>query len=153
MTSPQRRREAVIYVQQKLGISERRACAALGQCRGLQRKDRKRPQDEEALTADIIKLATQYGRYGYKRITALLRVAGWKVKAIRKSQNLSQQELARRLGLTFQMIQKYENGESRIAASTIFVLSDVLDVSITEFFEGLSIKDIKSHPPKKRKAS
>ena len=36
-------------------------------------------QDEEALTADIIKLATQYGRYGYKRITELLRVAGWKV--------------------------------------------------------------------------
>lgn len=69
----------MIYVQQKLGISERRACAALGQCRGLQRKDRKRAQDEEALTADIIKLATQYGRYGYKRITALLRVAGWKV--------------------------------------------------------------------------
>jgi putative transposase len=29
------------------------------------------------LTADIIALATQYGRYGYRRITALLREAGW----------------------------------------------------------------------------
>lgn len=34
-------------------------------------------EDEKRLRADIIKLATQYGRYGYRRITALLRVAGW----------------------------------------------------------------------------
>jgi putative transposase len=37
------------------------------------------PDDEAALTADIIRLASQYGRYGYKRITALLRVEGWQV--------------------------------------------------------------------------
>ena len=66
-------------MQQKLGVSERRACAALDQCRGLQRKAPKRPDDEERLTADIVRLATQYGRYGYKRITALLRIAGWQV--------------------------------------------------------------------------
>ena len=35
--------------------------------------------DETALTADIIALARQYGRYGYRRITALLRAAGWVV--------------------------------------------------------------------------
>jgi len=64
-------------VQQKLGITERRACVALGQSRGLQRRKPVRPDDEEALTADIIKLARRYGRYGYKRITALLRVEGW----------------------------------------------------------------------------
>ena len=39
----------------------------------------KRPDDEEALTKDIIRLATKYGRYGYKRITALLRIEGWHV--------------------------------------------------------------------------
>lgn len=66
-------------MQQKLGVTERRACAALGQSRGLQRKEPKRPDDEERLTADIIRLARQYGRYGYKRITALLRVEGWAV--------------------------------------------------------------------------
>jgi hypothetical protein len=33
--------------------------------------------DEERLTADIIELARQYGRYGYRKITALLRDAGW----------------------------------------------------------------------------
>ena len=69
----------MIYAQQKLGVTERRACAALGQSRGLQRRTKIRPDDEEALTADIIRLASQYGRYGYKRITALLRVDGWQV--------------------------------------------------------------------------
>jgi putative transposase len=37
--------------------------------------------DEEALTADIIALAREYGRYGYRKITALLRSAGWVVNA------------------------------------------------------------------------
>jgi len=69
----------VIYAQQKLGVSERRACRALGQSRGSQRHRIIRADDEMALTEDIIKLATQYGRYGYKRITALLRVQGWLV--------------------------------------------------------------------------
>lgn len=36
-----------------------------------------RLDDEEELTENIIKLAAQYGRYGYKRITAMLRTAGW----------------------------------------------------------------------------
>lgn len=43
----------------------------------MQRKEYKRPDDEERLTSDIIRLAQQYGRYGYKRITALLHVEGW----------------------------------------------------------------------------
>jgi transposase InsO family protein len=37
------------------------------------------PSDEEQLTDDIIALATQYGRYGYRRITAMLRDKGWRV--------------------------------------------------------------------------
>ena len=69
----------MIYAQQKLGVSERRACRALGQSRGSQRHRIIRADDETALTEDIIKLATKYGRYGYKRITALLRVQGWLV--------------------------------------------------------------------------
>ena len=35
--------------------------------------------DEERLTADIIELARQYGRYGYRKIASLLRQAGWMV--------------------------------------------------------------------------
>ena len=68
-----------MYAQQKLGITERRACSALGQSRGLQRRKPLCTDDEEALTAAMIALATQYGRYGYKRITALLRTEGWHV--------------------------------------------------------------------------
>ena len=68
-----------MYAQQKLGISERRACRALGQSRGLQRRQRLRPDDEQALAEAIIRLATRYGRYGYKRITALLQAEGWTV--------------------------------------------------------------------------
>ena len=51
----------------------------LGQHRSTQRKIPTTPDDEARLTADIIALARQYGRYGYRRITALLRRAGWTV--------------------------------------------------------------------------
>ena len=57
----------------KLGVTERRACLVLGQHRSTQRKVPTRPDDEAALTADIVALAVQYGRYGYRRIAALLR--------------------------------------------------------------------------------
>jgi hypothetical protein len=60
-----------------LGVSERFACRIFGQHRSTQRKIAKQPDDETALTADIIALATRYGRYGYRRVTALLREAGW----------------------------------------------------------------------------
>lgn len=62
-----------------LNVSERRACRALGQHRSTQRKVPRGRDDEERLTADIIELARQYGRYGYRKITALLRDAGWQV--------------------------------------------------------------------------
>lgn len=55
----------------------------LGQHRSTQRKPPQVADDEERLTADIIALARQYGRYGYRRITALLRQAGWQVNAKR----------------------------------------------------------------------
>jgi putative transposase len=60
-----------------LGVSERVACRVLGQHRSTQRKAPNRPDDEAALTAAIIDLARQFGRYGYRRITALLRAEGW----------------------------------------------------------------------------
>jgi len=62
-----------------LGVSERLACRVLGQPRATQRKVPRTADDEAALTADIIALARQYGRYGYRRITALLRAVGWVV--------------------------------------------------------------------------
>ena len=61
------------------GVSERMACRVLGQHRSTQRKIPTTPDDEAALTADVVALAIQYGRYGYRRITAMLRSAGWTV--------------------------------------------------------------------------
>jgi putative transposase len=66
-------------VRQVLPASERRICRVLGQYRSTQRKVPRGADDEQALTEDIIALAKQYGRYSYRRVTALLRSAGWSV--------------------------------------------------------------------------
>ena len=60
-------------------VSERRACRVLNQARSTQRRKPVRRDDEDVLTTRIIELATHYGRYGYRRITALLRREGWHV--------------------------------------------------------------------------
>ena len=73
----------ITQVQHALGVSERRACRVLGQHRSTQRWAPVIRADEDALTADIVALAAEYGRYGYRRITALLRQAGWRVNAKR----------------------------------------------------------------------
>lgn len=63
----------------KLGVSERTACRVLGQHRSTQRNVARTADDEAALTADVVELARCYGRYGYRRIAALLRQAGWQI--------------------------------------------------------------------------
>jgi putative transposase len=60
-------------------LSERRACRLVHQPRGTQRYQPTQRDDEDRLTQAIVALASQYGRYGYRRITALLSQAGWKV--------------------------------------------------------------------------
>ena len=74
LVSPDRRRWCVQQVRDKYGVSERHACRVLGQPRTTQRYQPNIADDEELLTATIVHLASQYGRYGYRRITALLRV-------------------------------------------------------------------------------
>jgi putative transposase len=73
----------VDQVRAALGVSERRACRVIGQPRSTQRREAVTPEDEARLVADIVALATTYGRYGYRRVTALLRQAGWVVNAKR----------------------------------------------------------------------
>ena len=70
------------HVRQTLGaavISERRACRVLGQSRSTQRREAWIRNDEAQLVLEMVELATQYGRYGYRRITGLLRQRGWRV--------------------------------------------------------------------------
>ncbi len=66
-------------VLKTLKVSERRACRVIGQVRISQRYIPEARSEEERLTVEIVNLATRYGRYGYRRITALLRQEGWKV--------------------------------------------------------------------------
>jgi transposase InsO family protein len=65
-------------VTAEAGVSERFACRVLGQHRSTQRKVPRPAEDEAALTAAVADLARQHGRYGYRRITALLRAKGWR---------------------------------------------------------------------------
>jgi len=62
-----------------LDVSERRACRVLGQPRATQRYEKRQLDDEQILRERIVSLASQYGRYGYRRVTALLRNEGWLV--------------------------------------------------------------------------
>lgn len=68
------------HVRREFQVSERRACAALGQHRSTQRKTPQGRDDEAELTEDVVALARKYGRYGYRKIAELLRTtAGWVV--------------------------------------------------------------------------
>ncbi len=79
LLSPLKRRKMVIKVCRLFSVSERRACRVLGQIRSTQRHIPHLSSEEENLTVQIIRLARRYGRYGYRRITALLKQQGWKV--------------------------------------------------------------------------
>lgn len=63
----------------ELKISERRACKVLEQNRSTQRYKRRSKFDEEFIKQKIINYASEYGRYGYRRITALIRRDGYKI--------------------------------------------------------------------------
>ncbi len=63
--------------------SERRICRALGIQRSSIRYIPEPRSDEGPLRADIVRLAAQYGRYGYRRVTALLWQEGWKISPSR----------------------------------------------------------------------
>jgi len=75
--SPDRKRQAVQQVIKELAVSERRACRVIGQPRATQRYEKRILEDELLLTQRIIALASQYGRYGYRQITGMLRNEGW----------------------------------------------------------------------------
>jgi len=72
----------VAHVREVLGegvVSERRACRVLGQARSTQRRKRVVPDDEARLRARIVALASDYGRFGYRRVTGMLIAEGWQV--------------------------------------------------------------------------
>jgi transcriptional regulator with XRE-family HTH domain len=62
---------------------------------------------------------------------------GSRVRLRRTLLGLSQERLGEAIGLTFQQIQKYENGANRVSASRLYAISCILDVPVAFFFEGM----------------
>jgi transcriptional regulator with XRE-family HTH domain len=62
---------------------------------------------------------------------------GQRVRQRRWLVGMTQQQLAEKVGIKFQQIQKYETGTNRISASRLWDISEAMDVPVTFFFEGL----------------
>jgi transcriptional regulator with XRE-family HTH domain len=62
---------------------------------------------------------------------------GARIRMRRKLASMSQSELAAKLGITFQQVQKYERGTNRVSASKLYEIARTLETSIAYFFEGL----------------
>ena len=60
---------------------------------------------------------------------------GARLRTRRQLMGLTQEKLAEQLGVTFQQVQKYENGSNRISASRLFELAGLLNVPLSYFFE------------------
>jgi transcriptional regulator with XRE-family HTH domain len=69
------------------------------------------------------------------RATSMDGVLGAQLRLRRTVLGISQEKLAEQIGVTFQQIQKYENGANRISASRLFELSKILNVPVSKFFE------------------
>ena len=63
-------------------------------------------------------------------------VVGKHIRLRRLSKGLSQTELGKRVGVTFQQVQKYEKGVNRVGASRLLRIAEVLEVPVSYFFEG-----------------
>jgi transcriptional regulator with XRE-family HTH domain len=85
-------------------------------------------------------------RHSSKKPNHVDQHVGKRLRLRRNLLDLSQDELARRLGLTAQLIQKYEAGETRISASRLYDVATQLAVPITWFFEELTEKRRVSTP-------
>ena len=65
-------------------------------------------------------------------------LVGARIRVLRKRRKMSQGELGKALGVTFQQIQKYGNGNNRVSASQLHLVATALDVPVSEFFAGAS---------------
>ncbi len=63
-------------------------------------------------------------------------LVGQNIRICRLQKGLSQGELGRRIGVTFQQVQKYEKGANRVGASRLTQIADVLGVPIPTLFDG-----------------
>lgn len=73
-----------------------------------------------------------------QRANAADRHVGARIRERRVMMGLSQQQLARMIGVTYQQAHKYERGLNRISAGRLFEIAQVLSVGVSWFFEGLT---------------
>ena len=70
-----------------------------------------------------------------KRSTTFDQQIGLRIRQVRKKQRISQEELGKKIGVSFQQVQKYENGHNRISASRLVQVANVLAVSVNFFLD------------------
>jgi transcriptional regulator with XRE-family HTH domain len=70
-------------------------------------------------------------------VTSIDRIIGKRLRARRLERHMSQQELANRLGLTFQQVQKYEKGVNRIGSARLVQIAAILEVNTSYFLDDL----------------
>lgn len=61
-------------------------------------------------------------------------IIGAKIRMYRKAAKMSQSDLAEGLGVTYQQIQKYENGTDRVSAARLYMVAQTLGVPVSDFF-------------------
>ncbi len=92
------------------------------------------------------KMGTVRGRLSDGTPNPVDAYVGSRVRFGRQINKMSQEELAKKLGLTFQQVQKYEKGLNRIGASRLWDLSQVLNVPIDFFYDGMA-KETEAQSP------
>lgn len=63
---------------------------------------------------------------------------GQLIRSQRLAKKISQRKLASQIGVTFQQVQKYENGSNRISASKLVEIAEALEMDVRTFFDGLA---------------
>ena len=97
--------------------------------------------DEEALRAEIVRLAREYGRYGYRRITALLRRDGWQVNHKRV------ERIWRQEGLTGSPLVGLEETNSLGDSHGLFLLREVVRNRVASLKRMWQVKPSKEIAP------
>ncbi|MER8512947.1 helix-turn-helix domain-containing protein [Mesorhizobium sp. M1060] len=72
---------------------------------------------------------------------------GRQIAAVRMQSDVSQAQLARSIGISFQQLQKYENAKNRVSASMLYEIASSLGVPVSRFFEGLPGNESDREPP------
>jgi transcriptional regulator with XRE-family HTH domain len=73
---------------------------------------------------------------GERRRDAVDMLVGRNIRVLRQDRGMSQTELARNIDVTFQQVQKYENGTNRVGSGRLFKIAAILGVPVTALFEG-----------------